>query len=118
MRTVLRVVRCAMRLPSLAVCTLLRVYRLLVSPTYGQVCRFYPSCSEYALVAVDRHGVIRGGWLALRRLVRCHPWNPGGVDLVPQSGPRAVRRCHTAASEPAVSPDVDDDTVPGHRQAA
>jgi uncharacterized protein len=72
-----------LRLPRLLVVALLRAYRAVVSPLYGQTCRFYPSCSEYALIAVERHGVIRGGWLAGRRLLRCHPWNPGGVDPVP-----------------------------------
>ncbi len=62
---------------------LLRLYRLLISPLYGQVCRYYPSCSAYALEAVTVHGSIKGGWLSLRRLARCHPWAPGGVDKVP-----------------------------------
>lgn len=62
---------------------LLRGYRLLISPLYGQTCRYYPSCSAYALQAVQVHGAARGSWLALRRLGRCHPWTPGGVDLVP-----------------------------------
>jgi putative membrane protein insertion efficiency factor len=73
-------------LPRLAVIGLLIAYRKVVSPLYGQVCRFYPSCSAYALEAVTVHGVIRGSWLAGRRLVRCHPWNDGGVDHVPQGG--------------------------------
>jgi putative membrane protein insertion efficiency factor len=64
---------------------LLRVYRKLVSPLYGQVCRFFPSCSAYALEAVTVHGAAKGSWLAARRLLRCHPWNPGGVDHVPAS---------------------------------
>ena len=63
---------------------LIRAYRLLVSPWMGDHCRFYPSCSAYASEAVRRHGVIRGGWLGLRRLARCHPFHPGGVDLVPE----------------------------------
>jgi putative membrane protein insertion efficiency factor len=78
-----RVVRLLVRLPSRAVVALLRLWQLVVSPLYGPTCRFYPSCSNYALEAVDRHGLVRGGWLTVRRLGRCHPWNPGGVDPVP-----------------------------------
>ncbi|SDT68875.1 membrane protein insertion efficiency factor YidD [Jiangella sp. DSM 45060] len=62
---------------------LLKGYRLVISPLYGQTCRYYPSCSAYALSSVERHGALRGSWLALRRLGRCHPWCAGGVDLVP-----------------------------------
>jgi len=58
-------------------------YRWLVSPLLPPACRFYPSCSAYALEALRLHGPLRGSWLALRRLGRCHPLNPGGVDLVP-----------------------------------
>ncbi|UNK47729.1 membrane protein insertion efficiency factor YidD [Arthrobacter sulfonylureivorans] len=63
----------------------LAVYRKTISPLYGQVCRFFPSCSAYALEAVTVHGAAKGSWLAARRLGRCHPWNPGGVDHVPAS---------------------------------
>ena len=62
---------------------LLRAYRALISPLYGQVCRYYPSCSAYALEAVTAHGALRGTWLATRRLARCHPWAAGGYDPVP-----------------------------------
>jgi uncharacterized protein len=66
----------------------LRAYRLLVSPLYGQVCRYHPSCSAYALDAVREHGSIKGPWLAVRRLGRCHPWAAGGYDPVPPRTPR------------------------------
>ncbi len=59
------------------------LYRTLVSPLLPARCRFYPSCSQYALEAVTKHGAGRGLALAARRFLRCHPWNPGGVDLVP-----------------------------------
>ena len=62
---------------------LIRGYRRGVSPLFGAHCRFYPTCSAYALEAVEAHGAIRGSWLALRRIARCHPWSAGGVDRVP-----------------------------------
>lgn len=74
------------RAPALVLIVLLRAWQLLVSPLYGQTCRFYPSCSSYAVEAVRRHGALRGSWLTVRRLLRCHPWNPGGVDPVPPTG--------------------------------
>lgn len=68
---------------------LIRAYRLALSPFFGMHCRFHPTCSTYALEAVQRFGAVRGGWLALRRLGRCHPWHPGGLDPVPE---RQVQR--------------------------
>lgn len=62
---------------------LLRAYRFAISPLYGQVCRYHPTCSAYALEAVIVHGSIKGSWLAVRRIARCHPWTPGGYDPVP-----------------------------------
>ncbi|MCX7178581.1 MAG: membrane protein insertion efficiency factor YidD [Proteobacteria bacterium] len=62
---------------------LIRLYRYAVSPLLGQNCRFYPSCSEYSLEALQRHGVARGLRLSVRRFGRCHPWHPGGFDPVP-----------------------------------
>jgi len=66
---------------------LLRAYRFAISPLYGDVCRYYPSCSAYALEAVSTHGAVKGSWLAARRLARCHPWAAGGVDPVPPASP-------------------------------
>ena len=63
----------------------IRIYRLCISPLFPPACRFYPSCSAYALEAILRHGIPRGCFLALKRLIRCHPWSPGGYDPVPPS---------------------------------
>jgi uncharacterized protein len=65
--------------------SLIRLYQLVISPWLGPRCRFYPSCSHYALEALDGHGALRGSWLALKRLARCHPFNPGGYDPVPHA---------------------------------
>jgi len=62
---------------------LIRGYQLLVSPLLGPSCRFHPSCSHYAIEAIDTHGTARGLWLSARRIVRCHPWCAGGHDPVP-----------------------------------
>ena len=74
-----------MKYPLLA---LIRLYQWTVSPLLGPVCRFYPSCSRYGYEAIATHGAIYGSYLTLRRLLRCHPWNPGGIDTVP---PRSAR---------------------------
>jgi uncharacterized protein len=63
---------------------LIRCYQICLSPFFGGQCRFYPTCSVYAAEAVDSHGALKGSWLAMRRLLRCHPWHPGGVDPVPE----------------------------------
>ena len=62
---------------------LIRAYQYVVSPLLVQSCRFHPSCSAYALEAVERHGSVRGVWLAVKRVLRCHPWHAGGCDPVP-----------------------------------
>jgi putative membrane protein insertion efficiency factor len=62
------------------------MYRRLVSPLLPRTCRYYPSCSVYAEQAIRIHGPVRGSWLAIKRLGRCHPWTPGGVDHVPPGG--------------------------------
>lgn len=62
---------------------LIRCYQLCVSPFLGKNCRFYPSCSDYASQAIQRHGALRGTIFSIKRLAKCHPWHPGGQDLVP-----------------------------------
>jgi len=71
---------------SLMIC--IRVYQCTISPMLGARCRFYPSCSCYAHEAIERHGALAGTWLAAKRLLRCHPFSPGGFDPVPDERPR------------------------------
>lgn len=84
---------------------LLMAYRKVISPLYGQVCRFFPSCSAYALEAITVHGAVKGSWLAARRLARCHPWNAGGVDHVP-AGHREWPEGHTPTIVVLNNPDI------------
>ena len=63
---------------------LIRFYQRCISPLFPAKCRFYPTCSAYAFTAIERFGFFRGGWLALRRILKCHPFHPGGVDPVPE----------------------------------
>jgi len=85
---------------------LLKGYRFAISPLYGQVCRYHPTCSAYALEAVQTHGALRGTWLAMRRVARCHPWAAGGFDPVPARKDRAPknRRSSTLSSSPLAAP--------------
>ncbi len=62
----------------------IRFYRYCISPFFGNVCRFHPSCSEYTELAIERFGFGKGGWLALQRICKCHPWHAGGIDEVPK----------------------------------
>lgn len=64
----------------------IRFYQRIISPLLPPACRFYPTCSAYAVEAIMHHGLLRGGWLALRRLARCHPWGGSGYDPVPSTG--------------------------------
>ena len=64
---------------------LIKAYRFLLSPWLGGHCRFHPTCSCYAIIAIERYGALRGSGMALRRVLRCHPWHPGGIDEVPDN---------------------------------
>jgi putative membrane protein insertion efficiency factor len=81
----------------------IRAWRL-VSRHLPPRCRFYPSCSAYALEALERHGAARGSWLAMRRVSRCHPWHEGGLDPVPEPNVRSLRRLQSA--RPVKAPHV------------
>ena len=83
---VVRVLRALVRVPRRLLVLLIRGYQRFLSPLTPPTCRFYPSCSAYAVIALERHGVIRGTRLAVWRILRCNPWNPGGVDDVPPAG--------------------------------
>ena len=74
--------------PQILLILLIKAYRLLLSPWLGGACRFEPTCSIYALNAVEQHGAAAGSYLAVARLLRCHPWHPGGVDPVPELSPK------------------------------
>lgn len=69
--------------------TLVKTYRLLLSPFFGHHCRFEPTCSRYAIEALQHHGALRGSWLTVKRLLRCHPFSPGGYDPVPHAPKQA-----------------------------
>lgn len=75
-------------------------WRRFISPLYGDVCKFHPTCSAYGLEALQLHGAFKGGWLTVRRIGRCHPWSAGGVDYVPDS-PDAQRWAHKGSTETA-----------------
>jgi putative membrane protein insertion efficiency factor len=71
------------RILSLPLIALIKLYQWIISPLLGPKCRFTPTCSQYALEALQKYGPLKGGWLALRRIARCHPWGGHGVDPVP-----------------------------------
>ncbi len=95
----------------------IRFYSRAISPALPPRCRFYPTCSAYAAEAVERHGAARGTWLALRRLVKCAPWHPGGVDLVPGTGtlPGTAEVSHSSSTAVPPSSLVDDGSSAARR---
>ncbi|WP_092862884.1 membrane protein insertion efficiency factor YidD [Quadrisphaera sp. DSM 44207] len=91
------------RVPALVLVGIVRAYQLLVSPLLGPVCRYAPSCSSYAVQALQRHGALRGSWLAARRVLRCHPWAAGGWDPVPPAAPPSPASADAASAPPEPS---------------
>ena len=75
--------RAVVRVPATVMVLLVRGYQVAISPLLPPACRYFPSCSAYAVEALEKHGALRGGWLAARRIMRCHPFAPGGYDPVP-----------------------------------
>lgn len=75
-----------------------RFYQLVISPILGPRCRFYPTCSHYAIEALKQHGIFCGSWLTFKRIIRCHPGNPGGVDPVPTCGCKPEKTVQTEPS--------------------
>ncbi|HEU5174065.1 MAG TPA: membrane protein insertion efficiency factor YidD [Gemmatimonadaceae bacterium] len=79
----MKLVRIVGRLPRTVLVLLVRGYQVGISPLLPSSCRYFPSCSAYAIQALERHGALKGSWLAARRILRCHPFTPGGYDPVP-----------------------------------
>jgi len=107
--TLRTVARRLVALPRDALIVLVRGYRLLISPALGNVCRYEPSCSQYALGALQRHGAVAGSALAGWRVLRCNPWCLGGCDPVPQRAPGLFRHLGLGADDPpgtALNPDL------------
>ena len=75
-----RSVQFVLYLPALTTIGLVRIYQYTLSPLLGRQCRFHPTCSNYMIAAVEKYGAFRGAWRGLRRMARCHPWHPGGLD--------------------------------------
>ncbi len=90
----------ASRAPRQALIGVVRGYRLLLKPWLGNACRFEPTCSAYALAALQQHGAVAGSWLTARRILRCHPWCDGGCDPVPDQPPALFTRLLTPKSRP------------------
>jgi uncharacterized protein len=90
----------------------IRFYSRAVSPALPARCRFYPTCSAYAAEAIERHGAARGTWLAVRRLVKCAPWHPGGVDLVPPARPGTSGSDRASSTATPDSSDADPRPTP------
>jgi len=82
---------------------LVRLYQLVISPYLPSSCRYHPTCSQYGIEALKQHGALKGSWLAIRRIARCHPWSDGGYDPVPQSHEHSHTHSH---SQPNSKPEL------------
>ena len=71
---------------------IIRIYQLVISPLKPPTCRFYPTCSHYGMESIKRFGAVRGGWLTIKRIVKCHPFHPGGIDHVPDEWPSSRKK--------------------------
>jgi putative membrane protein insertion efficiency factor len=71
--------------------SLIRFYQIVISPLKPPSCRFYPTCSQYGLQSIQRFGAVKGGWLTIKRISKCHPFHPGGVDPVPEKWPHKAK---------------------------
>ncbi|MXZ55687.1 MAG: membrane protein insertion efficiency factor YidD [Gammaproteobacteria bacterium] len=80
--------------PAWCLVKVIRCYQRFISPLFRPTCRFYPSCSQYALTAIQKHGVFRGIWYSVCRICKCHPLHPGGVDYVPGTAPEQTKIAH------------------------
>ena len=87
-----------------------KLWRRVISPSYGDVCKFYPTCSAYGLEALEVHGALKGSWLAARRLARCHPWSKGGYDPVPGTARAASWAVELAELKKARAQEMDSAT--------
>lgn len=85
--------------------TFIKLWRAIISPLYGNVCRYYPSCSAYGLEAVQTHGALLGSWLTVKRIVRCNPWSAGGYDPVPGTPAAAEWAREQGAATPRTDPE-------------
>lgn len=106
------------RLVSTPLIGLIRVYQRFLSPLTPPTCRFYPSCSAYAVTALQRYGPLRGSWMAARRLGRCHPWAAGGVDHVPLRDPATGRPVPGTTGPRGIPDDPDPEHHPATAPAA
>ncbi|MCV6590542.1 MAG: membrane protein insertion efficiency factor YidD [Marinobacterium sp.] len=83
---------------------LVRGYQYLISPVLGSNCRFYPTCSSYMIEAIETHGIVRGLWLGIRRIGRCHPWGDSGIDPVPPVHNCQTEHCHHKTAKQSSDP--------------